>query len=80
MHVKVFSRAVEIQKQLHTKQTALGTLSSMHEVAKELPDGIAASNEAVTEQKERVDALTTDWVEDLEVWIAQRNELLEPGV
>jgi peptidoglycan hydrolase CwlO-like protein len=79
VHATIFSRAVEIQKELHTKQTALETLSSMHESADGLPEKIASFNAAVTEQKERVDTLTTDWREDLEVRIAQLNELLEPG-
>lgn len=79
VHATIFSRAVEIQKELHTKQTALENLSSMHEAADGLPEKVASFNAAVTEQKERVDALTTDWMEDLKLRIAQLNELLEPG-
>jgi len=37
VHATIFSRAVEIQKELHTKQTALKTLSLMHEA-----EGLAA--------------------------------------
>jgi len=72
VHATIFSRAVEIQKELHAKQTALQNLSSMHEAAKELPDAIAAFDEGVAKQKQRVDALTTEWLEDLKLRIASR--------
>jgi len=79
VHATIFSRAVEVQKELHTKQTALETLLSMHEAADGRPETVASFDTTVTEQKERVDTLTTDWMEDLEVRIAQLNELLKPG-
>jgi len=79
VHATIFSRAVEIQKELHVKQTALETLSSMHEVADGRPETVTLFNTAVTEQKGRVDALRTNWMVDLKVRRAQLNELLEPG-
>jgi hypothetical protein len=73
----IFSTALEIQKELHTKREALETLSSMRETADGLPEKIASFNAAVTEQKKRADDITRAWGDDLQFRIAQLNALLE---
>lgn len=78
-HATIFSRAVEIQKELHVKREAVGTLTSVQQTAEGLPSKVSAFNESIAKQKQRVDQLTTAWFEDLRLRMAQLNVLLEPG-
>jgi hypothetical protein len=79
VHATIFSSTVETQKELHVKREAVGTLTSVQQTAEGLPSKVAAFNESIAEQKQRVDQLTTAWFEDLKLRMAQLNVLLEPG-
>jgi hypothetical protein len=79
VHATIFSRAVKIQKELHVNRSALDRLSSMHQTAERLPKRIASFNESVSEQKGRVDKVTSEWFRNLKLRIDHMNAILEPG-
>lgn len=78
VHATVFSRAVELQKELHTKREAFESLSSLQDAVGLVSEKTAAFNAYMARQNAQLDTLTTAWLEGLKTQFRELDVLLLP--
>lgn len=78
VHATVFSRAVELQKELQTRREAFESLSSLQDAVGRVSEKTAAFNASMARQNAQLDTLTTAWLEDLKTQFRELDALLLP--